>query len=210
MRLTKFSHACLRLENDGGVLVIDPGVFSELESLDGADAVLITHEHVDHLDLDKLADAVARRPSIRIYTHSDVAPKLAGLEGTVEQVRPNQTFRAAGFEVRAYGGSHAVIHPAIPVVANLGFLIDGRVYHPGDSFDVPQDASIDTVFVPISAPWLKTAESIEFLRAVAPRQAFALHDGLINDNGLSIINRLLSMLGGTSYRRLTPGERIEV
>ncbi len=29
MRLIKFRHACVRLESDGGVLVIDPGSFSE-------------------------------------------------------------------------------------------------------------------------------------------------------------------------------------
>ena len=30
MKLTKYSHACIRLEKDGTVLVLDPGNFSEL------------------------------------------------------------------------------------------------------------------------------------------------------------------------------------
>ena len=168
MRLTKFSHACVRLERDGGVLVIDPGTLSEREALDGVDAVLITHEHPDHLDLDALTEKLAGRPEVRIFTHAEVLPKLGDLASVTTTVDTGDEFTAAGFGIRAYGGRHAVIHPDIPSVANLGYLVDGSVYHPGDSFDVPADATVDTLFVPVSAPWLKAAESVEFVRAVKP------------------------------------------
>ena len=59
MRITKFTHSCLRIEG-AGVLVVDPGELSERSSLAGADAVLLTHEHFDHISVDALTEAVAR------------------------------------------------------------------------------------------------------------------------------------------------------
>jgi L-ascorbate metabolism protein UlaG (beta-lactamase superfamily) len=198
----------VRVERDGAVLVIDPGTFSERAALDGVDAILITHEHVDHLDVDAIADALAKRPSVQLYTHADVAGKLADLGGVVTTISSGESFTAAGFGVRAYGGRHAVIHPDIPPVANLGYLVEESLYHPGDSFDVPADADVRTLFVPITAPWLKASEAIDFVRAVAPRRAFALHDSLGNDAGLSLLDRLISNLSGTEYRRLPAGETV--
>lgn len=211
MRLTKYSHSCLRVEDGGGVLVIDPGGFSEAASLDGVDAILVTHEHADHLDVDKIGDALARHPQAQIYTHPDVAAKLAALGDVVRPVRPGESFEAAGMSVRAYGGLHAVIHPDLPRVANLGFLVQGRVYHPGDSFDVPEFGNpIDTVFVPVTAPWLKASDAIDFVRAIRPRRAYALHDCLGTDPMLGILGNLMANLTDTPYARLTPGEALDL
>jgi L-ascorbate metabolism protein UlaG (beta-lactamase superfamily) len=215
MRLTKYSHACVRLEHDGAVLVIDPGTLSERAALDGVDAVLITHEHVDHLDTQALADALAARPSVAVYTHPDVVDKLGELAGVAQPVVAGDEISAAGFTVRAYGGLHAIIHPDLPRVANLGFHIEGEagsggVYHPGDSFDVPTDADVHTLFVPVSGPWLKMADAVEFVRAVAPRRAYALHDGLLNDVGLSVVNRNMDALVECEYARLSAGEEVSL
>jgi len=209
MRLTKFSHACVRAEGDG-VLVIDPGTFSERAALDGVDAILITHEHADHMDVDALTDSLATRPAVRIFTHADVVPKLGDLASVTTAVGTGDTFTAAGFAVRAYGGQHAVIHPDIPRIANLGYLLDGRVYHPGDSYDLPGDTEVDTLFVPVSAPWLKASETVDFIRAVQPRHAYALHDALLNDAYAGLLTPLLNRLGGTEYRRLGAGESLQV
>jgi L-ascorbate metabolism protein UlaG (beta-lactamase superfamily) len=145
---------------------------------------------------------------VRLFAPAEVVPQLRDLSGQATAVGTGDTFSAAGFTVRAYGGQHAVIHPDIPRIANLGYLLDGRVYHPGDSFDVPGDAEVDTLFVPVSAPWLKTAESIDFIRAVRPRQALALHDALLNDLLAGLVGGLMDRLAGTGYRRLAPGESL--
>ncbi|HEX6872963.1 MAG TPA: MBL fold metallo-hydrolase [Micromonosporaceae bacterium] len=208
MRLVKFEHSCVRVESDAAVLVIDPGTLTSRAALDGVDAVLITHEHADHLNVDMLADELGKRPEVRIFTHTAVAEKIRPLAEIVTTVTAGQRFEAAGFAVRTYGGWHAEIHPDIPSVPNLGYLVDDLLYHPGDSFDVPPEVTVDTLFVPISAPWLKSSESIEFVRAVAPRRAFALHDGLLNDVGLTIVDGLLQRLIGPAYQRLATGAAV--
>lgn len=208
MRLTKFSHACVRIERDGAVVVIDPGAWTEPDALDGVDAVLITHEHFDHLDVEKLADALGKRPSVTVHTHPDVVPKLDALSGAVTTVNSGDEFSAAGFAVRAYGGWHAQVHPDLPNVANLGFLVEDSVYHPGDSFDVPDGARIDTLFVPVSGPWLKLSESVDFVRAIAPRRAYALHDRLLSDAGGQVTDGNMARLSRCDYARLEPGTAI--
>lgn len=209
MRLTKYTHSCVRIEDDGAVLVIDPGAFSEPESLDGVDAVLITHEHFDHLDVGKLVDALAGRPSVAVYTHPTVADQLPELDGVVHRVLPGQRFTAAGFPVRTYGGLHAVIHPELPRVPNNGYLVEagGGVYHPGDSFDLPTDDDVEiaTLFVPVAGPWLKMAEAVDFVRRIAPAQAYALHDGLYNEAGNGVVTANMRKLCHCGYERLTPG-----
>jgi L-ascorbate metabolism protein UlaG (beta-lactamase superfamily) len=209
MRFLKYAHSCVRIESDGAVMVIDPGAFTEAESLDGVDAVLITHEHGDHLDVDKLADALAKRPAVRVFTHPEVVPKLSALDGVVTEVNSGETFEAAGMRVTAHGGLHAEIHPDFPRVANLGFLVEGALYHPGDSFDLPTGVGqLDAVFVPISAPWLKLSESVDFLRALKPRNAYALHDCLLSDIGFMVTDGMVSSLAGCDYTRLGSGEAV--
>ncbi|NIL59562.1 MBL fold metallo-hydrolase [Salinispora arenicola] len=208
MRLTKYTHSCIRVEHEGGVLVVDPGIYSERGALDGVDAVLITHEHPDHVDVAALAEQRDRQPVV-LYGPASLATTLDGLADALVPVEAGTEFTAAGVPVRAYGGRHAVIHPDLPVVENLAYLIDDVVYHPGDSFVVPEDVPIDTLFLPIHAPWAKFSESLDFLRAVAPRRAYALHDGLLNDYGLNVLNNNFARLSDVDYRRLVPGTRID-
>jgi L-ascorbate metabolism protein UlaG (beta-lactamase superfamily) len=210
MQLTKFTHSCVRLDDGDRTLVIDPGVFSEVEAaLDGADAVLVTHEHSDHLDTDRLRAAALADPRLRIWAPESVAAMLRDVGEQVVTVVPASTFDAAGFEVRTVGGQHALIHPAIPVVANLGYLIGG-LYHPGDSLIVPT-VPVDTLLAPIHAPWSKSAEIIDFIVSVRAPHVHQIHDALLNETGLSFVEGLVGRIGaehGAQFRNLAPRESV--
>lgn len=212
MRLTKMGHACIRLEHDGRTLVIDPGSFSAPDAADGADAILITHEHADHCVEERLRAAAERNPELRIWTNPTVGNQLKSLGARVQSVQQGERFSAAGFDVLAIGEFHALIHPDVPRVLNVGFLVGGQVFHPGDAFTLPQQP-VDTLLLPIHAPWSKVAEVIDFARAVKPRLALPIHDALLSDLGLGLVDRLLGPNGpgiGADYRRLGPAESLEL
>ena len=181
MQLTKFGHSCVRIDDGDRTLVLDPGAFSDLDpALDGADAVLITHEHIDHVNGDRLRAAAQADPRLRIWAPAGVAASFADLGEQVVAVGAGESFEAAGFPVRTFGGQHALIHPLIPIVANVGYLIGESVYHPGDSFVVPP-APVSTLLFPAVAPWSKMAEVIDFVVAVRAPKALPIHDGIVND-----------------------------
>jgi L-ascorbate metabolism protein UlaG (beta-lactamase superfamily) len=212
MRLTKMGHACVRLEKDGRTLVIDPGSLTEAEALEGADAVLITHEHPDHVVGDRVAGAAEARPGLPVWTTAGVAEQLEGIRATVHIVGEGEAFEAAGFDVRVYGKLHALVNPAWPRVANVGFLVDGRLFHPGDAYTVPE-ANVETLLLPTHAPWLKTPELIDYVGEIAPARAYSVHDGFLNDAGLDLVDRLLASLAsrdGADIRRLAPGEHVDL
>ncbi|MET8578359.1 MBL fold metallo-hydrolase [Streptomyces sp. NPDC005012] len=207
MRFIKKSHSCVRLEKDGGVLVVDPGSFTEEDAVSGADAVLVTHEHPDHFDEGRLRAALEGNPAAEIWTLASVADQLsAAFPGRVHTVGSGDAFSAAGFDVQVHGELHAVIHPDIPRVTNVGFLVDGRVFHPGDALTVPEGASVETLLLPVQAPWSKISEVIDYVREVRPLRAYDVHDALLTDLARPIYDRQIGALGGTEHLRLAPGD----
>jgi L-ascorbate metabolism protein UlaG (beta-lactamase superfamily) len=210
MKLTKLAHACVRLDKDGEALVIDPGAFGGAEALDGAGAVLVTHEHFDHVEPDALRAAMTASPGMRLWAPAPVAEQFADFGDRVRAVAHGDDFTAAGFTVHVYGEQHAVIHPDIPAVANVGFMIDGAVFHPGDSYTVPEDPA-STLLVPISGPWFSTREMIDYVRAVAPQRTYAIHDALLSPIGLSVTEMFAGLATGpnnASYTWVEPGTTV--
>ncbi|WBB80761.1 MBL fold metallo-hydrolase [Micromonospora sp. WMMD882] len=199
MKVTKFTHACVRLELDGRVLVIDPGTWSEPRALAGADAVLVTHEHTDHVDVLRLAGL-----GVPVYVPYDARlGDLAPLP--VVRARPGERFTAAGIPVTALGGRHATIHGGQPDCANLGYLVADRLYHPGDSL-TPPDRPVETLLVPAQASWLKLTEAIDFAATVTADRVHPIHDAQLNERGLASVDGWFTETLGPRYRYLAPGE----
>jgi L-ascorbate metabolism protein UlaG (beta-lactamase superfamily) len=217
MDLTLLGHSCVRFEKDGSRLVVDPGAFSATDALEGADAVLVTHEHVDHVVPDQLRAALVGRPALQVWAPQSVVGALTGgdedLASRVHAVSPGDHIDAAGFSVDVVGDKHAVIHPEIPQVANAGYVVDGAVLHPGDALTVP-DGRIELLLVPIAAPWVKAGEVIDYVRAVDARRAVPIHDATLTDGGRALVDGLLGGrgpgIGGTEYARVAPGESFSV
>ncbi len=210
MRITKFGHACIRLEHEGSVVVLDPGGFTDAGAVEGADAVLVTHEHPDHLDLDHL-----RAASAPVYTIEAVAAKVRAedeaLAGQVTVVTPGDSLDVAGLSVQVVGEHHAVIHESLPRFDSSGYVVSAggtTLFHPGDSFELP-GRPVDVLCAPVAAPWLKLAEVMDYVRAVAAPRTIAIHDVPASEIGLAMYDQRLSAylepVGG-SYTRLRPGE----
>ncbi|WP_371534872.1 MBL fold metallo-hydrolase [Streptomyces sp. NBC_00466] len=213
MRLTKYGHACVQVEQDARRLVIDPGGLTDPAALHGASAVLVTHEHFDHFSEAALRAAADADSGLEIWTNAAVAEQLDGLGGRVHRVGDGDVFTAAGFEVQVHGTWHAVIHPDIPRVTNIGFLIDGTVFHPGDALTVPNQPGLGTLLLPVHAPWSTVGHLVDYVREVAPKRTYAIHDGALNDTGIAMVGGLLGEHGpgiGAPYTRLATGDTVAV
>ena len=205
MKLTKQGHSCIRLDKGGPVLVIDPGGFTEAAAVDGVSAVLITHEHPDHFDEGHVRTALDADPAVEVWTLAAVAARLAdAYPGRVHTVGHGDTFTAAGFEVQVHGELHAVIHPDIPRITNVGFLVDGTLFHPGDALTVPEQ-TVETLMLPLNAPWSKAAEIADYVRELRPTRVFDIHDALLNDTGLGLYGTVVNNLIHADRRHLAPG-----
>jgi len=198
VQLTKHEHACVVVEKDGDSLVIDPGSFSQgaAEIIAGAEAVLITHEHMDHLNEAAINEALAERPDLRVYAPAALAGTFGAHAGQFTAVAAGDELTVAGFSVSVHGTTHAIIHPDIPTIANVGYLLDGAVYHPGDAFFVPE-APVSTLLLPTSGPWMKIGEAADYVRAVRPQQIVQIHEMLLSDIGLYLADTLLGENGLT-------------
>ena len=209
MKLQKFGHCCLLASESGARLLIDPGCFSTgLETLSGLTGVLVTHVHDDHLDVGRLRTLLAGNPDARIV--SDVASAAALSEAGVKSEAVHAGDEVdLGVPVRVYGNEHAVIHPDLPNVPNVGYLIADRFFYAGDALTVP-DRPVEVLALPVGAPWLNMAEAIEWLRVVRPRIAVPVHDyqHVIAEMAYHVVERLGP--NGTRLMALSAGAPAEV
>jgi L-ascorbate metabolism protein UlaG (beta-lactamase superfamily) len=203
MKIVKYEHACFSVEKDSQLLVIDPGEFAtDFITPDHVVAVVVTHEHSDHLDIEQLASIIDKNPDAMIFAPASVTSKLESLPS--HAVTTGDIIQAGPFRLEFHGGRHAIIHESIPAIPNLGVLINDLIYYPGDSFTLTHKP-IDTLALPISAPWLKTSEVIDFLTIIKPRFAFPTHDKILSIEGKMIADRLLTNIAeknDITYQRI--------
>ncbi|SKB10334.1 L-ascorbate metabolism protein UlaG, beta-lactamase superfamily [Aeromicrobium choanae] len=187
MDVTRFGHAAVLVEAAGSRTLIDPGAFSlpATFALTDLDAVVVTHQHADHVDRDRIGDLVAANPRARLLAEPETAAELDGFEPT----GAGASFEVGGVTLTGVGSRHAEILPSLPRVGNVGVLVtaDGEptLFHPGDTYEY-RPSGVDVLALPLSAPWAKVSETVEFLRAVAPRTAFPIHDCTISEIAYAI------------------------
>lgn len=200
------------IELSGSRLLIDPGVVSSsVPDYNNIAAVIVTHAHADHLDPQKLLAIHRQNPSVSIYTVQDVSDELkSSIPHSV--VTGGQTVEIGQFKLEFSGGQHALIHSSVPVIDNVGVTVNGKLYYPGDSLSKPM-VPVDVLAVPITAPWLKIAEAMDFIIELNPKRVFAVHDALLSDFGRSVndvwLLKAIELIGG-EYIKLKPGESFTV
>jgi L-ascorbate metabolism protein UlaG (beta-lactamase superfamily) len=194
MRISHLGHACLLVEAAGSRVLVDPGTFSTgWEELGDLDAVIVTHQHPDHVDAEKLPALLEGNDGVLLRAEPETAASLAdsrlGSDGDVDLAafHPGEVLQLGALTVRAVGGQHAVIHPEVPRVGNTGLVLSAPgepvLFVPGDAYDTTPEG-VDVLALPLSAPWATSAMTVDFLRAVAPgTAAVPVHDALLSAVG---------------------------
>lgn len=211
MNITKYQHACLVVEKGGQRIIVDPGAWSEdFVVPENVVAIVVTHEHPDHFDPDKLTAIYSKNPESILLAHKSIVKKMPDHKS--QAVRAGEPVMIGEFSLRFTGGDHAVIHTSYPAIANLGVLIDDALYYPGDSFALP-DAVVHTLALPVSAPWMKISEAMDFLAQVKPVRVFPTHDAILSETGHQLVDRMISGAAkaiDVQYERLPHGQAVEL
>lgn len=206
MRVTHIGHSCLLVETPDARVLLDPGTFSHgFEELTGLDAVLVTHQHPDHLDVERLPVLLEANDGARVVAEPETAAELDRVGIEASPLHPGESLVLGGLTVTAAGGRHAVIHADVPRIGNVGFVLDEasgpRLFHPGDMIDtVPDD--VDVLALPLNAPWAAAKETADFLRAMAPRAWFPIHDAMLAPPGRAVYLRVVGGLAPEGSRPL--------
>ncbi len=212
MELTHFGHSCLLASFPDETILFDPGNFSHgFEGITGLSAILITHQHPDHADPARLPALVEANPDAALYADPQTAEQLGG---NWRAVHVGDELSVGGLTIRGVGGRHAVIHPEIPVIDNISYLVGddahpAQLMHPGDALFVPGEP-VEVLATPAAAPWMKISEAVDFLRAVAPTHAVPIHQGVVAPEARGIYYGRLSEMTDTDFRVLTEERTISL
>jgi L-ascorbate metabolism protein UlaG (beta-lactamase superfamily) len=205
MQLTKYEHACFTVEKDGQLLVVDPGNFTtDFIAPEHVVGIVITHSHQDHYDKELVAAIIDKNPEAIIIGDASITESIEAFRH--QAVSAGESYTVGPFRLEFLGGTHATINSGMPVPPNLGVMINDLLYYPGDSFTLPGGRSVDTLALPIAAPWLKISEVLAFLQAVNPRLAFPTHDAILSPVGQALVDRLVASTAersGIVYKRET-------
>lgn len=214
--LTLWGHSCAvvsvdRPDGSSGQLLLDPGNLTpSLTAVRSLDAVLVTHAHPDHVDPDQIR-RLRRDAPVPIYGDETVQQLLAdaGIADTI--VADPDLSSVADIPVKISTSVHEGIYPGVPMPVNLTYLIAGTVFAPGDAFAVP-DFPVDVLLLPIGAPWMKLADSIDYLRVVAPRVAIPVHDSGLASTHQTLHRSLITRFAPQATTVAAPalGERLHL
>lgn len=187
MKIYKYIHSCILLEEQGRGLLFDPGIFSFMdghakpELFVDLDAIVITHTHPDHLDITSLQTILGNNPQAAVITNTEIAKELQKVH-TKATVLEGGSLQAGVFTIEALPARHAaVLWDALP--QNIAYRVNGTVLHPGDSFseEMLPWQSTRVLLLPIAAPWLTEPEAYTFAKTMQPQVAIPIHDGYIKD-----------------------------
>jgi L-ascorbate metabolism protein UlaG (beta-lactamase superfamily) len=210
MKLTKYEHACIVLEEANQKVIVDPGNFTQsLSDVSNVVALVITHEHMDHFEPRFIEQITQENPDVLIFVPEGLETTV-DTDAVVHVVKAGDEHEVEPFTLKFYGAKHALIHKTIPQPSNIGVLINGTVYYPGDSFDTP-DVRPSILLAPVSGPWLKIGETIDFIDEVKPQICIPTHNALQSEIATSLTEvwlRGVCKKHGITFQHLEPGASI--
>ena len=212
MKITKIGHCCLLIEIDGKRLLTDPGNFSTAQDkLENIDAVLITHEHPDHLHMDSLKNILALNPHTAVVSNTVVGKLLDAEHISYQKVEHGDCVEVVGITVEGFGTIHAVIYSSLPPMTNTGYFIGGTLFYPGDALTIPEK-TVKVLALPVAGPWIKISEAIDYAKEIHPTSCFPVHDAVVAPSALGFYHGSVGRIveaEGIEFKPLAAGETIE-
>ncbi|MEW1953207.1 MBL fold metallo-hydrolase [Terrabacter sp. NPDC080008] len=208
MRVTHLGHACLLVEAADRRILIDPGSFSSgFEELTGLDAVIVTHNHFDHFDPERVAALLRANPTASVHTDPLTAEKLREQGLPAVPSRQGEDFAVGDVTVSPVGELHAYNHAAMPRIPNVGVVLraegEPSLFHPGDAYD-GEPGPVDVLAHPLNAPWAASRDSIEFVGRIAPKVFIPIHDALLSEIGHRMYSGHIEQFSGVEGLTYTP------
>jgi len=183
MKITKFGHCCLLIEENGVKILTDPGIYSTQQSnVENINFILITHEHSDHVHVDSLKELLKNNPQAKIITNKSVGILLEKDNIIFSVVEAGQNFNTNSILIEGFGKDHALMHTSICPIQNTGYFIANKFFYPGDSFTNP-GKQVEILALPVAGPWMRLLEAIDYALVVNPKICFPVHEGILKSPG---------------------------
>ncbi len=219
MRIYKYIHSCLLVEEGAEKILFDPGTFSFIEGKVRPDTfkdvatVILTHEHPDHVDISALKSILALSGA-SVITNSEGKTALAK-ENIEARVLEEGDYQTKNVTIRALPAAHEkILSDTIP--QNTAYVINDTFLNPGDSFASSLFAlkGIRALALPSMAPWNTELTIAQFAEAIAPQIIIPVHDGYAKDFFLKQrydnYEKYFSTRGIKFQRMSTPGDFVDV
>lgn len=192
MKITKLGHCCLLIETKGKRILTDPGSYTvdAHSKLEDINHVLFTHEHGDHYHLDSLKVILEKNPQVTVFANDSVGALLEKETIPHTKVSQGETVSLGEVMVVGIGEKHAQMHKSIPLSSSMGFFINERLWYPGDAFTNPE-RDVELLALPVSGPWMKIGEAIDYALELKPKVVFPVHDGTRFGSAHALPGRIL-------------------